>query len=180
MFYRSCFSKPPCQEAPDEPAGCMNLLSSLKAEAEAAVQELDEPAIVGEKPDDKPAEVEEKPSEKDPHFRDVADDEKMQELFDQSPTDEVIARVPKTLLQALSESRDLFNSLFRYSLFLRCGPNGVDHQWLPNPRNFRKAAKGLNWFQFLDVSVCLCAFCACVIFSGCAMHRSSPIFIDIL
>ncbi len=140
----------------------MNLLSSLKAEAEAAVQECEDSEKPGEKRDEKPDEKHDakptedekpvqnpKPSQDDPHFQDVADHGKMQQLFDESPTDALNGRVPKTLLQAMSESRNLFNSLFRYSLFLRCGPNGVDHQWIPNPKNFRKAAKGLNWFQFL-------------------------------
>lgn len=97
----------------------MNLLSSLKAEAKAAVQERDD----SDKPDEKlankqdarPAE-DEKPSENpklsqdNPLFRDVADHEKMQQLFDESPTNEMNAGVAKALLQAVSESRGLFNS----------------------------------------------------------------------
>ena len=164
MFYTSFFPSHIVQEAAEQQE-CMLLLDNLKAEAEAAVKEAEaegESLEAEKEPSDKemqePSEKEEKPSEKDPS------EKEMQELSSQSPADEVITRLPKTLLQALSESRDLFNSLFRYSLFLRCGPNGVDNQWLPNPRNFRKATKGLNWFQFLDVSVCLCAFCAYVIF----------------
>ena len=56
----------------------------------------------------------------------------MQRLFDEPPTSELNARVPKALLQAVSESRGLFTSLLRVEW---TGPP------VPNPNNFRKAAK---------------------------------------
>lgn len=141
----------------------MNLLSSLKAEAKVAVQERDDSDKPDEKlankQDAKPAE-DEKPSQNpklsqdNPLFRDVADHEKMQQLFDESPTNELNAGVANALLQAVSESRGLFNS----GLWVKWSGPPV----LPNPNNFRKAAKGLNGFSSLLMFTWI--LCACYLF----------------
>ena len=83
----------------------------------------------------------------------------MQQLFDESPTNELNAGVAKALLQAVSESRGLFNS----ALWVKWSGLPV----LPNPNNFRKAAKGLNGFSSLLMFTWI--LCACYLFlaAGC-------------
>ena len=55
--------------------------------------------------------------------------------------------MPSTLAEALRTKGCVFNALFRLSVRLRSTKGGMDVSWIPNAKNIRKAAKGLNWFQ---------------------------------
>ena len=58
--------------------------------------------------------------------------------------------LPSSLLEAMQMRGCSWNAIFRLIVRLRSAAGGSDLMWLKNPRNCRKASKGLNWFQRLS------------------------------
>lgn len=58
-------------------------------------------------------------------------------------------RMPCTLLEALQDTGDKFNALFRLAVRLRSSKGGADLQWISNARSARRASVKLNWHQCL-------------------------------
>ena len=74
------------------------------------------------------------------------------------PTKEKDAKdvFPRTLASALDQGVGggdftFWNSLWRFSVFLRCEPKGIDTGFLRNCRNCRRASRKLNWYQYLGL-----------------------------
>ena len=80
----------------------------------------------------------------------------LKELFNPQPEpDERMeaGKLPRTLLEAIESRGELFNALWRYTLYLRQGPGGVDKPFLPNGKSMRRASRKLNWYQFLGLKI---------------------------
>eukprot|EP00435_Cladocopium_sp_Y103_P026569 s3829_g6.t1 len=60
-------------------------------------------------------------------------------------------RMPSTLLEAMQDTGDTFNALFRLAVRLRSSKGGADLQWISNARNARRASLKLNWHQRLGL-----------------------------
>ena len=58
-------------------------------------------------------------------------------------------RMPSTLLEAVQDTGDRFNALFRLAVRLRSAIGGADTQWISNARNARRTSSKLNWHQHL-------------------------------
>jgi hypothetical protein len=58
-------------------------------------------------------------------------------------------RMPSTLLEAVQDTGDKFNALFRLAVRLRSAKGGADLQWISNARSARRASAKLNWHQRL-------------------------------
>lgn len=93
-------------------------------------------------------------------FRKVSNKENLESLFTTEPSDvkeslatrkveEGPSTMPTTLLEAMSTSGDIFNSLFRLSVKLRSKQGGVDTRWLGDGKKVRQLSRKLNWHQFL-------------------------------
>lgn len=86
---------------------------------------------------------------------DVPDREQLEELIGQGPgeaSDFLSPKendsLPSTLGEALRFPGSWWNNLFRLAVRLRSAKGGSDTFCLPNAKNCRRAAKGLNWHQF--------------------------------
>ena len=62
--------------------------------------------------------------------------------------------LPVTLRDAISRPGDLFNSLWRMAVKHRSSAGGCDIGFLPNGQSSRRAAKNLNWHQWLGAVYC--------------------------
>lgn len=133
---------------------CGNLLEHLEECAKMTMQESQvTDAFIAEQPHSNPMEHE---------FRDVADAEELRSLVSvecEAADLPSKGKLPRTLLQALcmnhKKNEDgLFNSLFRYLLHLRTGPDGCDHRWVQNHKKCRQTSqRGLNWYQRLGFAM---------------------------
>ena len=101
-------------------------------------------------------------------FREVPDAEALRKLLEQAnmaePFGSEAARsplradrgneLPSTLAEALRTKGCMFNALYRLALRLRNTKGGMDTGFLPNALNCRRAARTLNWYQYLGFTRC--------------------------
>ena len=54
---------------------------------------------------------------------------------------------PSCFVEALDDSGDEWNSLFRLLVKMRSAPGGVDTRFIANARHMRRSSGNLNWHQ---------------------------------
>ena len=103
-------------------------------------------------PEQDPASVEAS-HDMDPEIEKMADAQEMKLLLEEPSGEGVVESVeagdhlPSSLLQAMEDSGDKWNSLFRFLVKMRSAPGGVDTGFIANARHMRKSSGKLNWHQ---------------------------------
>ena len=97
-------------------------------------------------------------------LEEIPDAEKLQEVMRSRPEpgvpetpDAAKKTNPKTLHAALcflggkASATEIFDQLWRLTMYLRYWHGGPDRHWIANPRSCRRASSRLNWYQQLDL-----------------------------
>ena len=144
----------------------MQLLEQVVQDSTAPTLAADGPSVPADEVRDQPAREKEKEPKKpqDPDLAGVCDHDKLStlltssnssqpfgtEIYGSPSKDKTELYMPKTLSETLvlaGESGNWWNSLFRFSVQLRCMPGGADTAFLRNPMQARRLSKTLNWHQ---------------------------------
>lgn len=128
-------------EVEEDQNECMKLLNAMQSEARC---------LNAEDQGEDPQHLDEVENPAEAGLPDKADIEKILGPEGSADAPEAgDASLPATLLDCVNRPGDFFNAMFRLSVKLRSVPGGCDTQWIPNPRNTRKASKSLNWHHCL-------------------------------
>lgn len=161
----------PVEKAPEAGMECMDFLTQLQGESkdlrEINAQEGEEAGTS----DIQLVDVLESDLRKAPDRNELSrliDKESVMEPFrdesSRSPQyQKELDHLPSTLAEAMALKGDRVNAIWRLCVRLRAAKGGSDITFVRNPRNCRRASKGLNWHQSLDYFR-ICMQCAYVLY----------------